>query len=160
MPDINKRSWIPTDVLEWLDEQIEWFLGGSSVLLKENQGQDLDIAVLVENWASWELRSDMRSLGFKEREMFMVNGEDVDYNVGGNRLYERKDIDLIILDDGYRYQSWKDAALIVAELGLTNRADRLKVHHILLKRQSYVIQNPLTSGGILTVECFDDVFGI
>ena len=96
----------------------------------------------------------MRNLAFIQREMFMVNVEEVDYNVGGNRLYEREDIDLIILDCEYRYQSWKDAALIVAELGLTNRADRLKVHHILLKRQSYVIQNPLTSGGILTVEGF------
>ena len=160
MPDINKRSWIPTDVLEWLDEQIEWFLGGSSVLLKENQGQDLDIVVLVENGALRELRSDMRSLGFKEREMCMVNREDVDYNVGGNRLYEREDIDLIIVDKGHVYQQWKDAAMIVAELGLTNREDRLKVHHILLKRQSYVMQNPLTVGGTLTVECFDNVFGI
>ena len=160
MPIIHKHSWIPNDVREWLDKQIEWFLGGSSVLLKENHGQDLDIVVLVDDWDSWELRRDMRNLAFIQREMFMVNGEAVDYNVGGNRLYEREYIDLIIVDAEYTYQRWKDAALVVAELGLTNREDRLKVHHILLKRQSYVMQNPLTVGGTRAVECFDDVFGI
>ena len=160
MPDINKRSWIPNDVLEWLDKQIEWFLGGSSVLLKESQSQDLDIVVLVENWGSFELRRAMLLLGFEQREMFTVNGEEVDYNVSGNLLYERQNIDLIILDHEYKYQRWKNAALIVAELGLTNREDRLKVHHILLKRQSYTMQNPLSVGGTRVSEAVRDVFDI
>lgn len=120
------NSYEIKNIYDWLDKQIDWFVGGSSAVLGRGNGRDLDIVVLVDDYEN--ARTLPREYDFEQP------GRGY-YSFRANKLYRsRRGVDLIITDDRECYLSWHKAMQICKLLNLTRREDRLKVHQVLLER--------------------------
>jgi hypothetical protein len=120
---------IDTELQAWLDKQPAWFVCGAAGM--DLPTTDLDIAVLVP---SLHACHSILKMGYAERHLYPVAGKLADYVETGNKLFEKGDIDLIVMDNDEIYRDWHKAFTVCKDLNLTKRADRLKVHHILLVR--------------------------
>lgn len=123
---MNPYDQIPNELLGWLTKQVAWFVGGSAAYLPNYN--DLDVVVYANDWVVAE--NELHAMGAT------VNNDENYQALMSNSHVELGNVDIILVHQHTTFVQWHKAMTICKTLHLTERKDRVAVHHVLLERES------------------------